>query len=81
MQNLLLQVCSIFYLATNMNGKLGYFFYHLFSVIYAFLFFAVRFVVIFERLANTLQFLKIIHGGYSRSYFNLFDLRRRARRT
>ena len=35
------------------------------------LFFAVRFVVIFERLANTLQFLKMIHG-YSRSYFNHF---------
>ena len=61
MQNLLLHVCSVFYLATNTNGKLGDFFYHLFSVIYASLFLAVRFVVTFERLANTLQLLKIIH--------------------
>ena len=34
--------------------------------------FAVRFVVFFERLAKTLHFLKMIHGGYSRSYSNLF---------
>ena len=47
------------------------FFHHLFSVIYAY-FFAVRFVVDFERLANTFQFLKMIHGRYLRSYFNLF---------
>ena len=33
----LLQVCSIFFLAKNTNGTLGGFFYHLFSVIYAFL--------------------------------------------
>ena len=26
----------------------------------------------FERLAKTFQFLKMIHSGYSRSYFNLF---------
>ena len=34
--------------------------------------FAVRFVVFFERLAKTLHFLKMIHGGYSRSYSNVF---------
>ena len=61
-----------FYLTTNMKGTLGGFFYHLFSVIYTFLFFAVRFVVTFERLAKTFQFLKMIHGGYLRSYFDLF---------
>ena len=33
----LLQVCSVFFLAKNTNGTLGGFFYHLFSVIYAFL--------------------------------------------
>ena len=27
-----LQVCSVFYLATNTNGTLAVFFYHLFSV-------------------------------------------------
>ena len=36
---LTLQVCSIFYLAKNTNGTLGGFFYHLFSVIYAFFIF------------------------------------------
>ena len=36
------------------------------------LFFAVRFVRTFERLAKTVQFSKMIHSGYSRSYFNLF---------
>ena len=36
------------------------------------LFFSVRFVRTFERLAKTFQFLKIIHSGYSRSHFNLF---------
>ena len=35
-------------------------------------FFAVHFVVTFERLAKTFQFLKMIHNGNSRSYFNLF---------
>ena len=35
-------------------------------------FFAVHFVVTFERLAKTFQFLKMIHDGNSRSYINLF---------
>ena len=70
----LLQVSSIFYRATNTNGILGGFFYHLFSVIYASPFFAVCFVLTFERRAKTFQFLKMIHSGYSRSYFNLFNL-------
>ena len=39
---------------------------------YASLFFAVRFVVTFESLKETFQFLKMICGSYSRSYFNLF---------
>ena len=55
-----------------MKGTLGGFFYHLFSVIYTFLFFAVCFVVTFERLAKTFQFLKMIHRGYLRSYFDFF---------
>ena len=42
-----------------MNGTLRGLFYHLFSVIYVSLFFAVRFVKTFERLAKTFQFLKI----------------------
>ena len=56
---LILQVCSVFYLVTNTNGTLRGLFYHLFSVIYASLFFAVCFVETFERLAKTYQFLKI----------------------
>ena len=56
---LILQVCSGFYLATNMNGTLRGLFYHLFRVIYVSLFFAVRFVKTFERLAKTFHFLKI----------------------
>ena len=36
------------------------------------LLFAVRFVRTFEKLTKTFQFLKIIQGSYSRSYFNLF---------
>ena len=56
---LILQVCSVFYVATNTNGTLRGLFYHLFSIIYASLFFAVRFVETFERLAKTYQFLKI----------------------
>ena len=56
---LILQVCSVFYLATNTNGTIRGFFYHLFSVIYASLFFAVCFVETFERLAKTSQFLNI----------------------
>ena len=55
---LILQVCSVFYLATNRNGTLRGFFYHIFSIIYAFLFFAVHFVETFERLAKTFLFLK-----------------------
>ena len=54
---------GVFYLAMNTNGTLGGFSYHLFSVIYASLFFAVRFVVTFERLAKSFQFLKMIHGA------------------
>ena len=49
--------------ATNTNSTLGNFLYHIFSVIYGSLFFAVRFVVIFEKLSKTLQFLS----------FNLFS--------
>ena len=39
---------------------------------YAFLVFAVHFVRTFERLTKTFQILKMIHSGYSKSYFNLF---------
>ena len=46
-----------------MNGTLGSFFYHLFNVLYPFLFFAVHFVVTFERLAKTFKFLQMIHGS------------------
>ena len=53
----ILQVCSVFYLATNTNGSLRGLFHHLFSVIS--LFFAVCFVETFERLAKTSQFLNI----------------------
>ena len=57
---LILQVCSVFYLATNTNGTIiRGLFYHLFHVIYTSLFFAVCFVETFERLAKTYQFLKI----------------------
>ena len=56
---LILQVCSVFYLATDTNGTLRGLFYHLFSVIYISLFFAVCFVETFERLAKTFQVLKI----------------------
>ena len=42
-----------------MNGTLRGLFYHLFSVIYVSLFFAVHFVETFERLAKTFHFLKI----------------------
>ena len=42
-----------------MNGTLRGLFYHLFSVIYVSLFFAVSFVKTFERLAKTFRFLKI----------------------
>ena len=66
---LILQVCSGFYLATNMNGTLRGLFYHLFSVIYISLFFAVRFVKTFERLAKTFQFLKIFMAVIQEHYF------------
>ena len=57
---LILQVCSVFYLAMNTSGTLRGLFYHLFSIfIYTSLFFAVHFVETFERLTNTFQFLKI----------------------
>ena len=56
---LILQVCSVFYLATNRNGTLRGLFYHILSVIYASIFSAVRFVETSERLAKTFQFLKI----------------------
>ena len=36
--------------------------------------FFLLYVVTFERLAKTFQFLKIIHSSYSRSYFSLFNL-------
>ena len=42
-----------------------------FSFIPDSLFFTVLFVVTFERLAKTFQFLKMIHSSSSRSYFNL----------
>ena len=51
----------------NTNGTHEGFFYNLFSVIDASLFFAVT----FERLAKIFQSLKMIHRSYSRSYFNL----------
>ena len=38
-----LQVCSVFYLAKNTSGTLGGFFYHLSSIIYAFLTFCCTF--------------------------------------
>ena len=56
---LILQVCSVFYLATNTNGTIRGLFYQLFSIIYASLFFAVCFLETLERLAKTYQFLKI----------------------
>ena len=46
----------IFFLPTKTNGTLEGFFYHLFSVIYTSLFYAVRFAVTFERLTKTFQF-------------------------
>ena len=56
---LILQVCSVFYLATNTNGALRGLLYHLFSVIYASLFFAVRFVETLKKKKKTFQVLKI----------------------
>ena len=65
--NKLLKVCSVFYLAKNTNCILGGYFYYLFSIIYASLFFAVT----FERHTRIFQSLKRIHSGYSRPNFNL----------
>ena len=62
-----LQVCSVFHLAKNTNSTLKGFFYHLSSIIYTSLFFAVT----FEKLTKIFQSLKMIHRSYSRSYFNL----------
>jgi len=56
-------------LCLAMNGTLGDFSYHLFCVI--FVIFLVRFTVTFEIITKTSQFLKKIHGGCSRSYFDL----------
>ena len=67
-----LQVCSVFFLATNTNGTLRGSFIIYSALSTPSLFFAVSFVRTFERLAKTFQFLKMIHSGYSRSYFNLF---------
>ena len=64
-----LQVCSVFYLATNTNGTIRGLFYHLFSVIYTSLFFAVGFVETFERLAKIYQFLKIFIAVIQDHYF------------
>ena len=52
-----------------MNGTLRGLFYHLFSGIYVSLFFAVRFVKTFERLAKTFQFLKIFMAVIQEHYF------------
>ena len=66
---LISHVCSVFYLATNTNGSIRGSFYHLFSVIYASLFFAVRFVETFERLANeNISVFENLHGSYSRLF-------------
>ena len=62
-----LQVCSVFYLATNTNGTLAFIQRFLCLPI-----FALRFLITFKRLTKTFQFLKMIDSGYSRSYFNLF---------
>ena len=56
-----MQVCAVFYLATNTNSTLWGFFYHYFIQRYLrlpILNFAVCFVVTFEKLAKTFQFLK-----------------------
>ena len=47
---------NVFSFAMNTKGTLGGFFYHLFSVIYTSLFFAVHFVVTFERLTKHFSF-------------------------
>ena len=74
---LTLQVCSVFYLATNTNGTLRGLFYHILSVIYPSIFFYVCFVEISERFAKTFQFLKffmaaILCIGKLRRYFGSF---------
>ena len=68
MLTLLLQVCSIFYLAMSSNGtrsKVSF-------IIYSAISMPPYFLVTFERLTKTFQFLKKIRGRNSRSYFNLF---------
>ena len=67
MQILLVIEVSVLCLATN--GALGDFEYHLFCVI--FIIFLVCFAVTFEIITKTLQFLKKIYCGCSRSYFDL----------
>ena len=69
---LTLQVCSVFYLmlrTQTVHLEVSFTIYSALST--PSLFFSVRFVRTFERLAKTFQFLKIIHSRYSRSYFNL----------
>ena len=44
--------------------------YIIYSLFYAFLFFVVHFVIIFERLTKTWQFLRKIHSNYFRSYYS-----------
>ena len=59
MTSVVLQVCSVFYLATNTNSTLGGFFYHYFIQRHLYLpIFAARFAATFEKLAKTCQFLK-----------------------
>ena len=54
----LLQVCSVFYLAKNTNGALGGFFYHLFSIIYAFLTFCCTFCENFRKARKNIPVFK-----------------------
>ena len=44
--------------------------YIIYSLFYAFLFFVVHFMVNFERLTKTWQFLRKIHSNYFRSYYS-----------
>ena len=54
---LILQVfASVFYLTTNTNGTIRGVFYHLFSVTYASLFFAVCFVELLKGLQKHISF-------------------------
>ena len=63
---------SILLRTRTVHSEVSVIIYSALIFIYATLFLAVRFVVTFESLAKTLQFLKMICGDYSRSYFNLF---------